>query len=60
MLSAPSLSAKLEQPHSPIWELKEALQLLGKAIDLAGKRDIRLMASADRDLEPLWKDIAEI
>ena len=41
-------------------ELKEALRLLEKAIDLAGKRDIRLMAMEDPDLEPLWKDIAEI
>ena len=41
-------------------ERKEALQLLGKAIDLAGKNDIRLMALEDRDLKPLWKDIAEI
>ena len=40
--------------------LKEALRLLGKAIDLAGKRDIRLMALDDPDLEPLWKDIGEI
>lgn len=41
-------------------ERKEALKLLGKAIDLAGKNDIRLMALEDPDLEPLWKDIAEI
>lgn len=40
--------------------LKEALQWLEKAIDLAGKRDIRLMALEDLDLEPLWKDIGEI
>ena len=41
-------------------ELKEALRLLGNAIRLAGQRDIRLMALADRDLEPLWQEIGEI
>ena len=41
-------------------ERKEALKLLGKAIDLAGKNDIRLKALEDPDLEPLWKDIGEI
>jgi predicted Zn-dependent protease len=40
-------------------EMKNSLQLLGEAIDLAGKKDIRLMAMEDPDLEPLWKDIAE-
>ncbi len=40
--------------------LKEAIAWLEKAIDLAGKRDIRLMALNDPDLEPLWKDIGEI
>jgi predicted Zn-dependent protease len=40
--------------------LKEALQCLGKAIDLAGKKDIRVMALDDPDLEPLWNDISEI
>jgi hypothetical protein len=39
---------------------KESLQWLGKAIDLAGKKDIRLMALDDSDLEPLWNDISEI
>lgn len=39
---------------------QESLALLDKAIDLAGKRDIRLMALEDPDLEPLWKDISEI
>jgi tetratricopeptide (TPR) repeat protein len=40
--------------------LKEALQWLEKAIDLAGKKDIRAMALDDPDLEPLWNDISEI
>jgi tetratricopeptide (TPR) repeat protein len=40
--------------------MKEALQWLEKAIDLAGKKDIRLMALEDPDLEPLWNDISEI
>jgi tetratricopeptide (TPR) repeat protein len=40
--------------------LKEALLWLGKAIDLAGKKDIRAMALDDPDLKPLWKDISEI
>ena len=39
---------------------KEAFQWLEKAIDLAGKKDIRLMALDDHDLEPLWPDISEI
>ena len=41
-------------------QLKESLQWLEKAIDLAGKKDIRLMALDDPDLEPLWKQISEI
>jgi|ERR1700722_3923653 len=40
--------------------LKEALKWLEKAIDLAGKKDIRAMALDDPDLEPLWNDISEI
>ena len=40
--------------------LKVAFQWLEKAIDLAGKEEIRLMALEDRDLEPLWPDIGEI
>jgi predicted Zn-dependent protease len=39
---------------------KRALQNLEEAIDLAGKKDIRLMALDDPDLEPLWPNIAEI
>ena len=40
--------------------LKEAMQWLEIAIDLAGKKDIRLMALDDEDLEPLWTKIGEI
>ena len=40
--------------------LKEAEQWLEKAIDLAGKNEIRLMALEDEDLEPLWVKIGEI
>jgi hypothetical protein len=39
---------------------KEALKWIKKAIDLAGKKDIRLMALDDPDLEPLWPNISEI
>jgi tetratricopeptide (TPR) repeat protein len=41
-------------------DLKEAYQWLEKAIDLAGKEDIRQMALDDTDLEELWVKIAEI
>jgi hypothetical protein len=40
--------------------LEEAMRWLGKAIDMAGKKDIRLMALDDPDLEPLWNQISEI
>jgi tetratricopeptide (TPR) repeat protein len=40
--------------------MKEAYQWLEKAIDLAGKEDIRQTALEDRDLEPLWAEIGEI
>ncbi len=40
--------------------LKKAMGWLGKAIDMAGKKDIRLMALDDPDLEPLWTQISEI
>ena len=40
--------------------LTEAMELLEKAIDLAGSKDIRLMALEDQDLEPLWEKIGEI
>jgi tetratricopeptide (TPR) repeat protein len=39
---------------------KAALRHLEKAIDLAGKKDIRAIALNDQDLEPLWNDISEI
>ena len=40
--------------------LKEAKRWLRKAIDLAGKTDIRTMALDDPDLQPLWNKIGEI
>jgi len=40
--------------------LKEAKQWLGKAINLAGKKDIRIMVLDDPDLQPLWDKIGEI
>jgi hypothetical protein len=40
--------------------LKGAKAWLGKAIDLAGKKDIRLMALDDPDLEPPWSQIGKI
>jgi hypothetical protein len=36
------------------------MQWLEKAIDLAGKEDIRQLALDDPDLEPLWTKIGEI
>ena len=39
--------------------VKEAYQWLEKAIDVAGKTDIRQKALDDPDLERLWNDIAE-
>jgi tetratricopeptide (TPR) repeat protein len=39
---------------------KEAIQWLEKAIELSGKKDIRMMAREDPDLEPLWMKISEI
>jgi len=40
--------------------LNEAWRWLKKAIDLAGKKDIRTMALDDPDLQPLWNKIGEI
>ena len=40
--------------------LKTAKRRLKKAIDLAGKKEIRQQALEDPDLEPLWKDIGNI
>jgi tetratricopeptide (TPR) repeat protein len=40
--------------------LKESMEWLEKAIDLAGKKDIRSMALDELDLAPLWNDISEI
>jgi len=40
--------------------LKEAYRWMEKAIDLAGKEDVRQAALDDPDLEELWIQIAEI
>jgi len=41
-------------------QLKDAMTWLEKAIDLAGKSDLRQMALDDPDLEPLWAVIGSI
>jgi predicted Zn-dependent protease len=41
-------------------ELVNAFHFLEKAIDLAGKKDIRKVALNDPNLEPLWVNIGEI
>ena len=41
-------------------KLKDAMTWLEKAIDLAGKSDLRQMALDDPDLEPLWAVIGSI
>ena len=40
--------------------LKASMQWLEKAVDLVSKKDIRLMALADPDLEPLWPQIRKM
>jgi hypothetical protein len=46
--------------HCQLGELKESFRWLEKAIDVAGKKDIRMMALDDPDLAPLWSQISEI
>ena len=41
-------------------KLKEAVHWLEKAIDVAGKKDIRQLALDDPDLEAVWSQIGEI
>lgn len=41
-------------------KLEESMQWLERAIDVAGKRNIRQQALDDPDLEPLWTQIREI
>jgi len=41
-------------------KLKDAMTWLERAIDLAGKNDLRQMALDDPDLEPLWAVIGSI
>ena len=40
--------------------MNDSLRWLEKAIGLAGKKEIRVMALDDPDLEPLWDKIGEI
>jgi predicted Zn-dependent protease len=40
--------------------LKDGMKWLEKAVDLAGKKDIRMMALDDPDLEPLWAEIGDL
>lgn len=39
--------------------LKLAHEWLGQAIDMAGTKEIKLMALDDHDLEPLWWEIGK-
>ena len=41
-------------------ELKASLEWLTRAMDVAGKIDIRMKALEEPDLEPMWLDIGEI
>jgi hypothetical protein len=56
----PTIRYNLACYSCQLGKLKEALRWIGKAIEVAGKKDIRLMALDDPDLEPLWNDISEI
>jgi tetratricopeptide (TPR) repeat protein len=40
--------------------LKEALQWLEKALNMAESKEVKLMTLEDPDLQPLWMDISEI
>jgi tetratricopeptide (TPR) repeat protein len=44
---------------SQMGKLDEARQWLQRAIELGGKKHISLMALADDDLKPLWKEIEQ-
>jgi tetratricopeptide (TPR) repeat protein len=41
-------------------QLAEAQKWLRRALDVGGKKQIKLMALADEDMKPLWKEIAEL
>jgi predicted Zn-dependent protease len=43
-----------------IGERKEAFDWVARAIDVAGKADIRMQALEEKDLEPMWLDISGI
>ena len=40
--------------------ISESFDWLGKAISIAGKKEIRIMALDDPDLEPMWTRIGDI
>lgn len=56
----PRISYNLACYCCQLGEMKDSLRWIEKAIAIAGKRDIRLMALEDDDLEPLWKQIGSI
>jgi tetratricopeptide (TPR) repeat protein len=58
--SEPTIRYNLACYSSQLGNLAEAMQWLEKAIDLAGKKDIRRMALADPDLAPLWSKIGDL
>jgi len=58
--SEPTIRYNLACYSCQLGNAKEAMQWLEKAIDLAGKEDIRQLALDDPDLEPLWTKIGEI
>ena len=41
-------------------EMEESMQWLGKAMDLAGKKEIRRIALNDADMKPLWSEIVNV
>lgn len=45
---------------SQLGRVNEAMQFLKQAIKLGGKKEIKAMALADFDFEPLWKEIRSI
>ena len=43
------------------WEtLKVSDAMVGRAVNLGGKKAVRAMALADADLKPLWKEIRKL
>ena len=58
--SEPTIRYNLACYSCQLGNLKEAVQWLKKAIDLAGKKDVRELALHDPDLEPLRDKIRDI